>query len=142
MTTTTPLRFPRRAHLRVSAEFQLVFGEGKRLSGACFRLHAHLRSDAQQARVGVAVSKRVDKAAVGRNRVRRQIHETFRQQRASLPPGDFVFVAKPDAKKADNAALRRDLLSLLDRARTLKPMALTGTMPPSAATPDRKPTDA
>ena len=142
MTATTPHRFPRRAHLRASAEFQVVFGEGKRISGACFRLHAHVRSDATQARVGVAVSKRVDKAAVGRNRVRRQINETFRQHRATLPNGDFVFVAKPEAKKADNAALRRDLLSLLDRARTLKPMAPTGTMPPSAANPNRNSTDA
>ena len=141
MTATTHTRFPRRAHLRASAEFQAVFGEGKRISGACFRLHARVSTEATAARIGVAVSKRVDKHAVGRNRVRRQVNETFRLQRATLPPGDFVFVAKPEAAKADNAALRRDLLSLLDRARTLKPMSPTGTMPPSAAIPDRDPTD-
>lgn len=141
MTATTPSRFPRRAHLRASAEFQVVFGEGKRISGACFRLHARVVADATAARVGVAVSKRVDKTAVGRNRVRRQIHEIFRLQRARLPSGDFVFVAKPEAARADNAALRADLLSLLDRARTLKPMTVPGTMPPSAATAGREPTD-
>ncbi|HMB58081.1 MAG TPA: ribonuclease P protein component [Arenimonas sp.] len=142
--TSTPLAdhldFPRCAHLRASAEFQAVFGEGKRISGACFRLHARIVADASERRLGVAVSKRVDKAAVGRNRVRRQVKEVFRLHRAHLPGGDFVFVAKPEAAKADNAALRADLLSLLDRARTLKPMTPPGTMPPSAATTGRDPT--
>lgn len=77
----------------------------------------------------MAVSKRVDKSAVGRNRLRRQAKESFRMLRAQLPSGDYVLVAKPEAARADNAALRADLLSLFDRARTLKPMPTPGTMP-------------
>ena len=127
-------RFPRCAHLRVSAQFQAVFGEGKRVSGACFRLHARLSADAGQARLGVTVSKRVDKHAVGRNRIRRQIKEVFRACRAQLPAGDYVVLAKPEAAKADNAQLRRDLLSLLGRAHTLMPVVAPGTIPPSDAT--------
>lgn len=138
---TPPLQFPRRAHLRRSAEFQVVFTLGKRLSGACFRLHAHLTDDGVEARLGVAVSKRVDKSAVGRNRLRRQAKEAFRLERDRLHAGDYVFVAKPDAAKADNREVRSELLSLLVRARTLKPVAAPGTMPPSVASPDRKPTD-
>ena len=137
----TSQRFPRCAHLRVSAQFQAVFGEGKRVSGNCFRLHARLQPDAAEARLGVTVSKRVDKLSVGRNRVRRQIKEVFRCTRMLLPPGDYVVLAKPEAAKADNAALRADLLSLFERARTLKPMAQTGTMPPSDAIPGRTPSD-
>src|SRR4249920_1601165 len=86
--STTPLRFPRCAHLRASAEFQAVFGEGKRVSGAAFRLHVLLKADATQTRLGVTVSKRVDKAAVRRNRLRRQIKEAFRMLRATLQAGD------------------------------------------------------
>ena len=129
VTDPSSLRFPRRAHLRASAEFQAVFGEGRRVSGACFRLHVRSVSETGPVRLGVAVSKRVDKSAVGRNRVRRQAKEMFRKQRAQLPPGDYVLVAKPEAARADNAALRADLLSLFDRARTLKPVTAPGTMP-------------
>lgn len=138
MTTTSPLRFPRRAHLRASAEFQAVFGEGKRISGACFRLHVRFSDGAERARLGLTVSKRVSKSAVERNRLRRQMRETFRRQRSLLPPADYVLTAKPEAAKADNATLRAELLSLLERARTLKPMTSPGTMPPSIA-PDGRP---
>jgi len=139
--STPPLHFPRRAHLRRAAEFLAVFAEGRRVSGTCFRLHAHLPADATETRLGVTVSKRVDKSAVVRNRLRRQVKEAFRLQRAELSAGDYVFVAKPDAAKADRGVLRSELLSLLARARTLKPNATTGTMPPSVASPDRKSTD-
>jgi ribonuclease P protein component len=138
---TIPNRFPRCAHLRVSAQFQAVFGEGKRFSGSCFRLHFHLASAADQPRLGVTVSKRVDKLAVGRNRIRRQIKEVFRLQRSMLPAGDYVVLAKAEAAKANNAALRAELLSLFERARTLKPMIPPGTMPSSDATSGRSPSD-
>ncbi len=138
---TPSLGFPRCAHLRVSAQFQAVFGEGKRFSGTCFRLHVLMPADAIQARLGVTVSKRVDKHAVGRNRIRRQIKESFRLLRESLPPGDYVLLAKPEAAKADNGALRAELLFLFERARTLKAMSATGTMPPSDAIPGRSSSD-
>lgn len=138
---TIPNRFPRCAHLRVTAQFQAVFGEGRRISGTYFRLQLRLPADADQARLGVTVSKRVDKLSVGRNRIRRQIKESFRLQRATLPAGDYVVLAQPEAAKAENAALRAELLSLFDRARTLKPMIPPGTMPPSDAFPGRSPSE-
>lgn len=139
--STPPLSFPRRAHLRTSAEFQAAFGEGRRLSGRYFRLHAWLPADAPTTRLGAAISKRVDKSAVVRNRLRRQVRETFRLHRDTLIAGDYVFVAKPEAAKADKRELRGDLLSLLDRARTLKPLPAPGTMPPCVADIERPPTE-
>lgn len=142
MNTTTPLRFPRRAHLRASAEFQAVFGEGKRISGPCFRLQIRLFDEADLARIGLTISKRVSKSAVERNRLRRQMRETFRRLRPNLPPADYVLIAKPEAAKADNAQLRAELLSLFERARTLKLVTPTGTMPPSIAPNGRHSTEA
>jgi ribonuclease P protein component len=135
-----PHRFPRRAQLRASAEFQAVFGGGTRFSGPLFRLQVlpadPTREDAQ-ARLGMTVSKRVDKRAVARNRIRRQIREVFRQQRATLPPGDYVFLAKPEAKQVDNPGLRAALLKLLAKAAmSLKPPVAPGTMPPAAPAGD------
>lgn len=141
MTITSPNGFPRAASLRVSAQFQAVFGASQRVSGTYFRLHARLSAEDGRARLGVTVSKRVDKLAVGRNRIRRQIKECFRLLRRDLPPGDYVLLAKPAAAKADNALLRGELLSLFERARTLKPPPPDGTMPGSDAILVRPPSD-
>ena len=132
---TRPNRFPRRAHLRASAEFQAVFGGGTRFSGPLFRLQVLPVPSGPDAlaRLGMTVSKRVDKLSHERNRIRRQIREAFRLQRAHLPPGDYVFQAKPEARQVDNPGLRHALLKLLARAAmTLKAPAAPGTMPPAA----------
>ena len=143
MTPTTPQRHPRRAVLRDAGQFQAVFRDGRRLNGNCFRLHAALTAAdapahdarvATAARLGVTVSKRVDKHAVGRNRIRRQVREIFRVQRANLPPGDYVVLALAAAARSDNAALRDELLSLFERARTLKPRVAAVTLAPAVAT--------
>ena len=117
-----------------------MFGEGTRFPAACFRLHvpaAPCRGG--PARLGVTVSKRVDKRAVGRNRIRRQVQRSLPPAAAPLlPPGDYVLLAKPEAAKADNAAAcAPNSCRLLARARTLKPVPAPGTMPPSAAIPGR-----
>jgi ribonuclease P protein component len=127
-------RFPRRAHLRASAEFQAVFGGGTRFSGPLFRLQVLPATQGEAtARLGMTVSKRVDKRAVQRNRIRRQVREAFRLQRHRLPAGDYVFMAKPEASQVDNPGLRAALLKLLDKAAmSLKPPVATGTMPPAA----------
>jgi ribonuclease P protein component len=127
-------RFPRRAHLRASAEFQAVFGGGTRFSGPLFRLQVLPATQGEAtARLGMTVSKRVDKRAVQRNRIRRQVREAFRLQRHRLPAGDYVVMAKPEASQVDNPGLRAALLKLLDKAAmSLKPPVATGTMPPAA----------
>jgi len=137
--STTPLRFPRCAHLRASAEFQAVFGEGKRVSGAAFRLHVLLKTQATQTRLGVTVSKRVDKSAVGRNRLRRRAKEVFRLQRPTLPCGDYVVLAKPDAAKLDNAGVRAELVNLFERARRLPAPMRAETNAASALNPSNAP---
>ena len=135
----SPLSFSPSARLRVSAQFQAAFAEGRRLNGQYFRLHARLAAEAVLPRLGITVSKRVDKHAVGRNRLKRQCRECFRRLRAQLPPGDYVLLARPEAAKAANPAIRADLLQLLERARTLKAPATPGTMPGSAEIPPRSP---
>lgn len=133
---TSPTSFPPSARLRVSAQFQATFAEGRRLNGHYFRLHARPGGDV--ARLGITVSKRVDKLAVGRNRLKRQARECFRTLRAILPPGDYVLLARPEAAKADNPAIRADLRQLFERACTLKPPATPGTMPGSAEDASRR----
>ena len=132
---TSPTSFPTSARLRVSAQFQATFAEGRRLNGQYFRLHARIADTGDATpRLGITVSKRVDKLAVGRNRLKRQAREAFRVARAELPAGDYVLLAKSEAAKADNRSVRGDLERLLQRARSLKAPAAPGTMPGSAET--------
>ncbi|KAA2284077.1 ribonuclease P protein component [Arenimonas fontis] len=122
--------FPPRARLRAAADFQAAFKQGKRLSSPQLRLIVRLRSEPGEPRLGIAVSRKVDKRAVVRNRIKRLARELFRQERAGLPAGDYVLVAQPGAAAQPLSALREQLAGLLQRARSLKAPAAGGTMPP------------
>lgn len=140
MTTLPPAApspFPPSARLRASAEFQAVFKAGRRLSSSHLKLHAHVRAEATAPRLGVAVSKKVDKRAVGRNRIKRLAREIFRGQRAALPAGDYVLIAQPGAAKLESSELQAQFLQLLERARSLKPAPPPGTMPASPGACER-----
>ena len=136
-----PSDFPPSARLRVSAEFQAVFKAGRRLSSPQLRLFAHVRAEASAPRLGVAVSKKVDKRAVGRNRIKRLARELFRHEREQLPPGDYVLIAQPGASKLANDELRAQFLQLLERARSLKPAPPPGTMPATPGASERPASD-
>jgi ribonuclease P protein component len=58
--------------------------------------------------LGLVISKRVDKRAVERNRIRRLTREAFRTC-DDLPCWDFVVLARRDAKGAENRILRESL---------------------------------
>ena len=142
----SPSPFPPGARLRVPAEFQAVFKTGRRLSSTHFRLFAWLRDEPAAPRLGVAVSRKVDKRAVGRNRLKRIAREYFRGESARLPPGDFVLIAQPGASALDAPAVRAQIDMLFERARALKAAPLPGTMPPAPdaivvrlPNPDREP---
>ena len=118
--------FPPAARVRASAEFGRVFEGGRRHSSPALSLH-WLR-DAQPARLGLAVSRKVDPNAVGRNRIKRALRDQFRRLRATLPPGAYVVVARPPAAALPNPALRAAFLALLQRAGALPPTDPAGTM--------------
>ncbi len=94
-------------------------------------LSLHLRTDEIPARLGLAVSRKVDPDAVGRNRIKRVLRDAFRHSRVHLQPGAYVVVARPPAAKSDNAALRAGFLRLLRRAGALPATPVVGTMPTS-----------
>ena len=122
------LRFPRLARVRAKAEFTAVFEGGRRTAEP--RMALHWLADAEPARLGLAVSRKVDPHAVGRNRIKRVFRDQFRKLRAQLPAGEYVIVARVAARKADNTQLRETLLRTLIRAGALPAPAAGGTMPP------------
>jgi ribonuclease P protein component len=105
-------QFPRCARLLGGAQFKRVFDQRKAHANALFRIHY---APADTARLGIAVSRRVSLRAVVRNRIRRQIRESFRLHRAELAALDYVVVAKPDAADATRPELRAALDQLWQR---------------------------
>jgi ribonuclease P protein component len=123
----TDARFPRQARVRVRADFDRIFQGGRRV--ALPMLALHWLADGQAPRLGLAVSRKVDKRAVGRNRIKRLLRDEFRHIRPRLLPGAYVLVARPSAATATPAALREAMGSLLRRAGALPHPAPDGTMP-------------
>ena len=125
--------FPRVARVRAKAEFTAVFDGGRRTAEPCMALH--WLADAAPARLGLAVSRKVDPHAVGRNRIKRSLREAFRHLRGRLPGGAYVVVARAGAAQADGAALRDAFERLLQRAGALPPPPPACTMPPANPLP-------
>ncbi len=126
--------FPRSARVRTRAEYTTVFDHAKRVSEPLLSLHWH--ASATPARLGLAVSRKVDTRAVQRNRIKRVLREQFRRLRPGLRPGDYVVVARKGAAEASTATLQAVFLRLLTRLDALPTTSVPGTMPgASSSTP-------
>ena len=137
-----PPRLPRTARVRARPEFDRIFKHGRRVALPVLALHVCPPAQPDgPARLGLAVSRKVDPRAVGRNRIKRVLRAAFRECRADLPPADYVIVARPGASSCGGEALRSAFARLLQRAGALPDPAGAGTMPAAAPTgPDADPT--
>lgn len=115
--------FPRRYRLTKTDEYSSVFGFRRAVKSTHFLLHYRPRSveaDAStqglSARLGVVVPKRLVKAAVRRNLIKRLGREQFRLLLSQLPQRDLVLrlAVKPGVldRKALAAEIRMLLLKL------------------------------
>lgn len=103
-------RHPRAARLLKPAEFKEVFRKSETSADALFRI-LWRAGGRGESRLGMAVSRKVERRAVGRNRIKRIVRESFRHWRAatSAPACDIVVLPRPAAAEAANAELRRSL---------------------------------
>jgi len=78
--TNPPRRaiFPVHAKLTKPIEFKAVFKNSMVSSDRCFKVMAR-KNERDCSRLGMAVSRQVDRHATGRNRIKRVIRESFRQ---------------------------------------------------------------
>lgn len=121
------LSFPKSAKVRTGADYKRVFEQSQRTSDPLLAVHWH--ASGRPARLGLAVSRKVAKRAVERNRIKRGLREQFRTLRQQLPPGDFVVVARPAAASRPLPELRETFVRVLVRAGALPASAMDGTMP-------------
>lgn len=129
-------RYPRSARVRARPEFDAVFVRGSR--AATPLLAVHYLADDREARLGLAVSRKVSTRAVIRNRIKRVLRDHFRRHRATMAGGAYVVVARPPAARASGpellAAFEQAFRQALRRA-ALPPSHASGTMPPASSSP-------
>jgi len=123
------LVYPRTAALRQPADFTALRRQGKRLAARFFQAQYRINEAAPAARLGMAVSRRVSKRAVVRNRIRRIIRESFRLHRALLPACDVLVIANTIAAQQSNQDLRGDIEAVWARLAALNNRQAAGTMP-------------
>ncbi len=132
-TAETRATFPPQARVRAKAEFGQVFELGRRFSTPL--LTVHYLADDRPARLGLAVSRKVDRQAVGRNRIKRRLRDYFRRRRAELAGGAYVVVARNTAARATGPELIAAFEQALLRSGTLPAKPAPCTMPPASQPP-------
>lgn len=101
--------FGRECRLTSPAEFRQVFQKNNRTADRYYSM-LYRSNEIGIARLGMAVAKKRVKLAVDRNRLKRLIRESFRQQHA-LKGVDIVVLPREASATASNA----DLLNSLEK---------------------------
>lgn len=107
-------RFPRRARLLKPDEFSQAFAGGKRHSESGLTAIAAVNQQGQP-RLGLAIAKKTVALASDRNRLKRQIRESFRLHQHLLPAVDIVLLSRPGCAQASVLQLRTRLERLWTR---------------------------
>lgn len=117
---------PPTARLRRASDFAAL-RQAERWQGRHFLLRWRTGPEGN-ARLGLAVSRKVSKRAVERNRIKRVVRESFRAEREGLPALDILVIAHASAAGTPNPDLFADLGLAWRKLKTLKPTPAPGTI--------------
>lgn len=115
--TQRRLGFGPQLRLRSKLQFDAIYAGGRRIDDRFFALRVKPNGLAHP-RIGLAVAVKTAGSAVARNRLRRQVRESFRLAQFDLPPVDIVVAAKFSAREAPATTLRASLATLWQRVAT------------------------
>ncbi|HEY5604304.1 MAG TPA: ribonuclease P protein component [Gammaproteobacteria bacterium] len=102
--------FTRQHRLLQSREFQHVFNNTQCKSADQLLTLLAAFNDGDQARLGLALSKKRIRTAVARNHLKRLVRESFRHHQHTLPNIDIVVVGQTRAAQVSN----QEILASLD----------------------------
>ena len=100
------LTLPARLRLRRKRDFDAAYARGRRVGDGFFAVTASM-NDTGAPRLGLAVAVRIAGGAVGRNRIRRIIRESFRLHQRELPAVDLVVSARPRRARPQEGSCTR-----------------------------------
>ena len=94
-----------------------VYRNGQTVRGPHMSLRYSKNSKRQDYRLAVVVSKKINKSAVARNRMRRRIYEAFRTQTIDVPPYDLVItVFQANLEELPTDELNKQISNLIEQA--------------------------
>lgn len=96
------------------SQFDWVFAEASKFSSKQFTILVR-PNGLKRARLGLAIAKKADPRAVGRNRVKRLLRECFRAFWLQLPALDLVVLARPGIRGTDSPTLHAELFTLFEK---------------------------
>ena len=105
-----------------AASYSRVFSKARRSHDRLFTVLAR-DNGKEYARLGLAVSKKHCRLAVGRNRLKRLVRESFRQNQQQLRGCDVVVLNKPGSHLATNQVLFDSLAGHWQRCRAASDQA-------------------
>ena len=106
--TRGPASFARAARLTRPVEYRRVFANAERSHSRSLTVLAS-PNGLGHGRLGLAISRKVSARAVTRNRIKRIVRESFRQNQAQLTGWDIVILARTAAASNSAATLRNEL---------------------------------
>ncbi|TVR60726.1 MAG: ribonuclease P protein component [Candidatus Competibacteraceae bacterium] len=104
MTSGGDARLPRRARLTGARAYTRVFAHPSKSSDRYFTVLARPNALAYP-RLGLAISRKVARSAVARNRLKRLVRESFRHHQGRLGGLDVVVMGRVGLVEPDNAVL-------------------------------------
>jgi ribonuclease P protein component len=118
---------PPAARLRRASDFAAL-RQAERWEGRHFLLRWLRTTEETNARLGLAVSRKVSKRAIERNRIKRVVRESFRAEREGMPALDILVIARSSASGTPNPVLFADLALAWRKLKTLKQASTPGTI--------------
>ncbi|HET6430907.1 ribonuclease P protein component [Dyella sp.] len=118
---------PREARLCRAGDFAALRQASGRFGGRCFSVR-YRPNALGHPRLGLAISKRVSKRAVERNRIKRLARESFRRIQHELPAVDMVIMAREQASGLPGSELLAELDALWRKLLPLKRDQAAGTI--------------
>ncbi len=107
--------FGREKRLLTPRQFKAVFDSPSgKVPGRNVLLLAR-ENDLQHPRLGLVIGKKSVKLSVERNRIKRQIRETFRHHQSDLVGWDIVIIARKGLADLDNPELAKQFAKLWKR---------------------------
>ncbi|VAW97281.1 Ribonuclease P protein component [hydrothermal vent metagenome] len=101
--------FSRQQRLLRPDQFKRVFKKSIRVNDAHFSILGQLNQK-DSARLGLAIAKKHIKKAVGRNRIKRLVRESFRHHQELLAGVDIVVTCRSDASRLTNQVIHERLI--------------------------------
>lgn len=114
------MKLNKRQRIKSNKDFQTVFKKGKSVANRQFVIYILEKSEQEQFRIGLSVSKKLGNAVV-RNRIKRYIRQVFHElQDDIIRQRDYVIIARKPVATMDYHETKKSLIHVLTVAKSLK----------------------